>query len=247
MHRFFILFLPVSFAISAAGAVPIIATKAYVDSGLATRVSNSGGTMTGPLALSGPPTEDLHAATKRYVDAAVAGLDTSISANVYDYGAYQGIYAGVMANWVPDTGHSIIVKKIGSGENGEIAIKIVGTIVCMAPKDLTPSGFLAVYGAKTAKDAIVQGAPGTGYPDRTCDDDGLHLYDNNSVILRQPPTLESNNNTIYHSFYNANRTHQPWDYQIMTYDGGILTIGSHTIDIKRIATGGSVIWTGGNI
>jgi len=33
----------------------------------------AGGAMTGPLFLSGPPTEDLHAATKAYVDTAIGG------------------------------------------------------------------------------------------------------------------------------------------------------------------------------
>jgi hypothetical protein len=42
MHRFSRLFLPIiaSFAIPAAGETPVIATKKYVDSGLATRVTN---------------------------------------------------------------------------------------------------------------------------------------------------------------------------------------------------------------
>jgi hypothetical protein len=39
---------------------------------LATKVSKSGDTMTGDLTLRGDPTADLHAATKQYVDNAVA-------------------------------------------------------------------------------------------------------------------------------------------------------------------------------
>ncbi|MDR2770225.1 MAG: hypothetical protein LBB08_02125 [Rickettsiales bacterium] len=178
-----------------AETVPVIATRAYVDSGLATRVKNtifgaftasfdsfktnseafqnrpggfstaeqgakadsaaqpsaldnymqkSGGIMTGMLVLSEAPTEDLHAATKRYIDAAVAGLDTSATTNVYDFGAYQGIYAGSMANWMPDNGGSMTIKKIGSGEVGEIAVRVPYQIVCITPKELTPGAFIRI-------------------------------------------------------------------------------------------------------
>ena len=47
----------------------VIATRNYVDTNT---VSSAGDTMTGKLTLSGDPTSALHAATKQYVDAAVA-------------------------------------------------------------------------------------------------------------------------------------------------------------------------------
>jgi len=47
-------------------------TKTYVDNGLATKVSKAGDTMTGPLTLSGDPTQNLHAATKQYVDTSIS-------------------------------------------------------------------------------------------------------------------------------------------------------------------------------
>ena len=47
------------------------ATKDYVDSAAAGKVSLSGGTMTGLLTLSGAPTANLHAATKAYVDSEI--------------------------------------------------------------------------------------------------------------------------------------------------------------------------------
>jgi hypothetical protein len=40
-------------------------------------IGKSGGTMTGLLTLSGTPTSNLHAATKAYVDSAVAGIDNT--------------------------------------------------------------------------------------------------------------------------------------------------------------------------
>jgi hypothetical protein len=42
---------------------------------ISSRLSLSGGTLTGPLTLSGPPTSDLHAATKIYVDGLAAGIN----------------------------------------------------------------------------------------------------------------------------------------------------------------------------
>jgi hypothetical protein len=45
-------------------------------------VARSGDTMTGPLTLAGPPTAPLHAATKAYVDAGDAALNTAVPARV---------------------------------------------------------------------------------------------------------------------------------------------------------------------
>ena len=49
-------------------------TKEYVDTKVIGYLLLSGGTMTGYLTLSGNPTSNLHAATKAYVDSAVAAL-----------------------------------------------------------------------------------------------------------------------------------------------------------------------------
>jgi hypothetical protein len=252
--------------------------KSYADTGLATKVATTifdafkdrsegfatsaqgtkadvalplaGGTMTGQITLPGLPTEANHAASKEYVDAAVSGAGDSVSANMYAFGAYQGIYAGSMANWVPDGGASMTVKKIKSGTTGEIAVRVTsGQIVCIVPKDLTPSAYLRIGASATASDAVVQACPGSGASSRTCDADGLHITDNNVVILRQPPALSSTdgNWTLYICNFDVQRTRQPWDYNIMTYDGGVLSIGAHTIDMKSVAAGGSVTWMGGSI
>lgn len=53
--------------------------KQYVDTELAKKVAKAGDTMTGLLTLSGAPTSDLHAATKKYVDDAKTSLETSIT------------------------------------------------------------------------------------------------------------------------------------------------------------------------
>jgi short-subunit dehydrogenase len=53
-------------------------TKTYVDAQDALKVAKAGDTMTGLLTLSGDPTAALHAATKQYVDAADAALDTRL-------------------------------------------------------------------------------------------------------------------------------------------------------------------------
>lgn len=50
---------------------PVTKTQAQINDAL----EKAGGTMTGPLVLSGAPTVDLHAATKAYVD----GINTSLS------------------------------------------------------------------------------------------------------------------------------------------------------------------------
>jgi hypothetical protein len=45
-----------------------------ITTSIGTKVSKSGDTMTGALTLSGAPTSDLHAATKKYVDDAIGGV-----------------------------------------------------------------------------------------------------------------------------------------------------------------------------
>ncbi len=54
-------------------------TMSELAAGLATKLNLSGGTMTGLLTLSGPPTSALHAATKKYVDDKVAGATPATS------------------------------------------------------------------------------------------------------------------------------------------------------------------------
>jgi hypothetical protein len=79
------------------------ATKQYVDTGVATRLTQtagdarylqlSGGTLTGLLTLSGAPSSNLHAATKQYVDTEVATRLTPAAAAA----AYQPLDADLTA------------------------------------------------------------------------------------------------------------------------------------------------------
>ena len=43
---------------------------------MSTKLSLTGGTLAGPLVLSGAPTQPLQAATKTYVDSAISGVPT---------------------------------------------------------------------------------------------------------------------------------------------------------------------------
>lgn len=58
---------------STPGAALSAASKGYVDAGLATKLALAGGTMTGPLILSGPPTAPNEAATKQFAESTVTG------------------------------------------------------------------------------------------------------------------------------------------------------------------------------
>jgi hypothetical protein len=82
------------------------AQKTYIDNadaslsaGLALKVAKAGDVMTGPLTLPGFPTVSLHAATKGYVDAAVAGVVT-----VTSHGALTGLTADDHPQYLPLTG-----------------------------------------------------------------------------------------------------------------------------------------------
>ena len=64
-----------------------IATKAYVDQtvttvGAGSYLSTAGGTMTGPITLSGSPVSGMHATSKQYVDSGLSGKADLISGRV---------------------------------------------------------------------------------------------------------------------------------------------------------------------
>jgi len=67
---------------AALGDDPNFATT--VTNNIATKVSKSGDTMTGPLVLSGPPTLGSHAITKDYVDSAVNSVSSTVNSLVTD-------------------------------------------------------------------------------------------------------------------------------------------------------------------
>ena len=90
-------------------ATPNSVKSAY-DLGFAA-LPKSGGTMTGDLTLSGAPTNDLHAATKKYVDDAVAGL--TWKASVHLLADTNVALTGTSGTLVID-GHTAL----DSGDNG---------------------------------------------------------------------------------------------------------------------------------
>lgn len=78
-------------------------TKEYVDQGLAGKVNRSGDAMTGPLLLSGDPTESNHAATKNYVDHSLTQVGFVEEAP--DDGK---VYARQSKQWVEQTGGVLV-------------------------------------------------------------------------------------------------------------------------------------------
>lgn len=104
-----------------------------VTTSIGTKVSKSGDTMTGDLTLAGAPTSNLHAATKKYVDDAVAGATGS----VHKYSAKNGSItpSGGVATWsisaathgVASTGALIVQMKEVSGAVVDADISINDT------------------------------------------------------------------------------------------------------------------------
>ena len=77
----------------AAGSSSAYARGDHVHPKDTSKLDKSGGTMTGALTLSGAPTANLHAATKKYVDDALSGLGT-----VLNYKGSVATYANLPAN-----------------------------------------------------------------------------------------------------------------------------------------------------
>lgn len=87
-----------------------------VSTSIGTKVSKSGDTMTGALTLSGAPTVDLHAATKKYVDDAVAGAAGTV-----------GKYSAKNGSITPSTGvatWSIAQSTHGLSANGALIVQM---------------------------------------------------------------------------------------------------------------------------
>jgi hypothetical protein len=78
---------------------------------ISSKLNLSGGTLTGPLTLSGPPTSDLHATTKLYVDGLAAGInfhEPVVAATVGNLaGTYNNGTAGLGATLTKATNGSI--------------------------------------------------------------------------------------------------------------------------------------------
>ena len=79
------------------------ASKSYTDTEIATVLPLSGGTLTGPLTLSGLPTNNLHAATKSYVDSAVSSGTGALDTDDIPEGTTNLYYTTARANTDFDT------------------------------------------------------------------------------------------------------------------------------------------------
>jgi hypothetical protein len=119
-------------------------TKTYVDTQDSTKLSKSGGTMTGYIVLHADPSQAMHPATKQYVDSAIQGLSvkpsvrlattTNLSA-IYNNGT-QGVNAtltgtsnGALAldGKTVNIGDRVLVKdQTNKYQNGDYVVQQVG-------------------------------------------------------------------------------------------------------------------------
>jgi hypothetical protein len=77
---------------------------------VSTKLSLTGGTLTGPLVLSGAPTQPLHPASKSYVDSAVSGVPTP-DLNQYLQKAGGTMTGNLILNAAPTTDLQASTKK----------------------------------------------------------------------------------------------------------------------------------------
>jgi len=73
-------------------------TRNYIDGSSTGKVARAGDTMTGPLVLAADPAQDLEAATRRYVDAAIDGVTTE----------YQAADDAIANTYLPLTGGALV-------------------------------------------------------------------------------------------------------------------------------------------
>jgi len=91
------------------------------------KLDKTGGTLTGPLALSGTPTASLHAATKQYVDEVSAGVvlgqipDGSITSEKLSGGVNTTLATSTTHVGRTDNPHSVTAAQIGADPSGSAA------------------------------------------------------------------------------------------------------------------------------
>jgi hypothetical protein len=148
---------------------------------ISSKLNLSGGTMTGPLTLSGPPTSNLHAATKIYVDEVAVGIVTrpqvlgATTANIdatYQNGTAgvgatlthntNGVFpseAGGATGWALNSG--ILVKnQTNKAHNGRYRISDMGS--ASTPYVLTRCGFCDTADEIPGSYVFVQSGTNTG-------------------------------------------------------------------------------------
>ena len=105
-----------------------------------TSVKLSGSTMTGPLTLSGDPTENLQAATKQYVDSSIGGIGLSIR----HAGAINGT-AHITTTWNNKT-LAIILKVQNVLSNDDLLVRIGNYYTQLSENAIAaPDSYTAFY------------------------------------------------------------------------------------------------------
>lgn len=136
------------------------------------KVAKAGDTMTGALTLSGAPTSDLHAATKKYVDDADAALQSQVTSNLQTSRVYVKNGATALTKGTPvyitgADGTNIIIGAAGNGSEAtssktiglletDLAINAMGYVVTDGKLSNIDTS-----GATAAGDAVWLGPSGT--------------------------------------------------------------------------------------
>jgi len=126
------------------------------------KVSKAGDTMTGALVLPADPTLALHAATKQYVDAGDAALQTQISANqqtsrVYVKNGSTALTKGTPVYITGADGTNIIIGAAGNGSEATSSKTIGLTETDLA---INAMGYVVTDGKLTNIDTSAAGAAG---------------------------------------------------------------------------------------
>jgi hypothetical protein len=120
---------------------------------------STGGTMTGALTLAADPTEDLHAATKQYVDAHAGGGTPEVFVATYGETLYEDIMAA------HDAGKLCVCNYEGSWHFGTVftsTIRFTASVAGQAVRVISVTGF-DVWEASTQTLVKKDGDSMTGY------------------------------------------------------------------------------------
>ena len=129
---------------------------------VAAKVAKAGDTMTGALVLSGDPTLALHAATKQYVDAGDAALQSQITSNMQTQRMYVKNGAVALTKGTPvyitgADGTNVIIGAAGNGSEGTSS-KTIGLLETDLAIDAM--GYVVTVGICTNINTSAAGAAG---------------------------------------------------------------------------------------
>lgn len=131
-----------------------------------TKVPLAGGTMTGLLTLSGDPTDNLHAATKQYVDTAFSGANnwTLDSGNVYRTTGNVGIGVIAPTDKLTVEGTGMVVSSVKSTNSGWAIFNVKSGATIGATVQADATGSYASFGSTTSTNEVRISAPAaTGF------------------------------------------------------------------------------------